>query len=170
MSYLVEQPPYCDLLRLSPATGRFVLRRRANLFRFGEGGREGPRVLGPDGTCLFRAIARYRSPVMGPLAPIGSWGPRGLCRSAACPFSLAPRPSSDLDGWEFFFFIRPAGPNWKRRCGGISQLGHFLGKSSRNSGTRQTPGDSQIERAQVRRDSFGLEAGTGVCVRKRLGP
>ena len=24
MSYLVEQPPYCDLLRLSPATQRFV--------------------------------------------------------------------------------------------------------------------------------------------------
>ena len=31
MSYLAEQPPNCDLLRLSLVTGRFVRKRRAKL-------------------------------------------------------------------------------------------------------------------------------------------
>ena len=33
VSYSVEQPPHCDLLRLSPPTWRFVRRRRAHLRR-----------------------------------------------------------------------------------------------------------------------------------------
>jgi hypothetical protein len=32
VSYLVEQPPYCDLLRLSPATGRFVLPEKDTIY------------------------------------------------------------------------------------------------------------------------------------------
>lgn len=37
MSYLVEQPPHCDLLRLSLSTSRFVRCRRAYLRRVVEG-------------------------------------------------------------------------------------------------------------------------------------
>ena len=37
MSYSVEQPPHCDLLRLSLTTGRFVRCRRAHLLAPSEG-------------------------------------------------------------------------------------------------------------------------------------
>ena len=68
MSCLVEQPPYCDLLRLSPATRRFVRFRRACLRAWGWLIQFACVLEGKRGGFFFNLVSKYLWIVLfGPL-------------------------------------------------------------------------------------------------------
>lgn len=80
MSYLVEQPPHCDLLRLSLPTGRFVRFGRTHL----------PRSRNP-GSALSQRRSRFEQRLSRPQRlslDSGVAGPRACLR---CPLPACPR-------------------------------------------------------------------------------